>query len=196
MPVAPLAPTGQTGTLAAADEATVARTEEGVAAFHPALVRAWRVAQATLASGAIARTGRPLHLLTAAEQERLVLHWENDAAFRTPLALVSIVYKLVHFDQESVYRAIGGKLNVLSTLESPRWLRQIHRASEWTEGDLESDVVVIGTGAGGGGVGRELADRGLAVVFVEEGEHHRRDAFDGSSVRAHQRFYRGAFFGG
>jgi choline dehydrogenase-like flavoprotein len=41
-------------------------------------------------------------------------------------------------------------------------------------------------------VGRELADRGFAVVFIEEGEHYRRDAFDGSSVNAHKRFYRGA----
>ena len=38
-------------------------------------------------------------------------------------------------------------------------------------GDLavECDVVVIGTGAGGAVVGRELAEAGLAVVFVEEG---------------------------
>jgi choline dehydrogenase-like flavoprotein len=103
------------------------------------------------------------------------------------------LYKFVHFDQERVYGAMGGKLNVVSALESPRWLRQIHRAEEWSEGDVECDVVVVGTGAGGGVVGRELADRGLAVVFVEEGEHHRRDAFDGSSIRALQRFYRGAF---
>ncbi len=179
--------------LAAADETTVARTEELVFEFHPALAGAWRVAQATLAAGAIARTGRPFDLLPAAAQERLLLQWEDDAAFRTPLALVSLLYKLVHFDQESVYQTMGGKLNVVSAMESPRWLRQIHGAEDWTEGDLESDVVVIGTGAGGGVVGRELADRGLAVVFVEEGEHHRRDAFDGSSVRAHQRFYRAAF---
>ncbi len=51
----------------------------------------------------------------------------------------------------------------------------------------------MGTGAGGGVVGRELAERGYAVVFLEEGEHHRRDAFDGRAVDAHRRFYRGAF---
>jgi choline dehydrogenase-like flavoprotein len=51
---------------------------------------------------------------------------------------------------------------------------------------------VIGTGAGGAVVGKELADRGLAVVFVEEGEHYRRDAFGGSAVEAHHRFYRAA----
>jgi choline dehydrogenase-like flavoprotein len=179
-------------TLSAADETTVFRTEEVVTAFHPGLGRAWRVAQAALAAGAIAHSGRPFDRLNAAEQERLLRRWEDDAAFRAPLALVSLLYKFVHFDRESVYRKMGGKLNVVSALESPRWLRQIHRASEWAEGDLECDVVVVGTGAGGGVVGRELAERGLAVVYVEEGEHYRRDAFDGSSVRAHQRFYRGA----
>jgi choline dehydrogenase-like flavoprotein len=66
----------------------------------------------------------------------------------------------------------------------------VHRADAWTGGDVECDVVVVGTGAGGGVVGRELADRGYAVVFVEEGEHHRRDAFDGRAISAHRRFYR------
>jgi choline dehydrogenase-like flavoprotein len=50
--------------------------------------------------------------------------------------------------------------------------------------------VVVGTGAGGAVVGRELAERGYAVAFVEEGEHHRRDAFTGSSLHAHANFYR------
>src|SRR5207237_7065405 len=82
--------------------------------------------------------------------------------------------------------------NVAGNLDRPRWLQQIHRADDWTEGDIDCDVVVVGTGAGGAVVGRELAERGLAVAFVEEGEHYRRDAFDGSLVRAHQRFYRAA----
>jgi len=177
----------------AADEATVARAHEVVQAFHPSLPRAWSIAQATLAAAAIGQTGRAFDALSVARQEALIRQWEDDPILKMPLALVALVYKFVHFDQRSVYETLGGKLNVVGALETPRWLRQIHRADEWDGGEVECEVVVVGTGAGGGVVGRELADRGFAVVFVEEGDHHRRDAFDGSSVRAHQRFYRGAF---
>jgi choline dehydrogenase-like flavoprotein len=177
----------------AADEGTVARARDVVEAFHPTLAQAWSIALASLAASAIAATGRPFDALSAASQEALLRRWEDDPVLKGPLALVSTVYKFVHFDQRSVYETLGGKLNVVGALETPRWLRQVHRAEEWDGGDVECEVVVVGTGAGGGVVGRELADRGFAVVFVEEGEHYRRDAFDGSSVRAHQRFYRGAF---
>ena len=60
-------------------------------------------------------------------------------------------------------------------------------------GDVECDVVVIGTGAGGAVVGHELAERGHAVVFVEEGQLYHRHHFDGSMVRGIERFYRPAF---
>jgi choline dehydrogenase-like flavoprotein len=42
-------------------------------------------------------------------------------------------------------------------------------------------------------VGHELAARGHAVVFVEEGQLYHRHSFDGSTVRAYERFYRPAF---
>ncbi len=176
-----------------ADEVTVARADEVVRAFHPMLAKAWRAAQAALAGAAIARTGRPFHVLSAAQQEELIRAWQHDPLLRTPLALVGLIYKFVHFDRRAVYEAMGGRPNVVSSLDNPRWLRQVRRAVDCTEETIECEVVVVGTGAGGAVVGRELADRGFAVAFVEEGEHYRRDAFDGSSVRAHQRFYRGGF---
>jgi choline dehydrogenase-like flavoprotein len=180
-------------TIPAADEATVRRVEDVVRAFHPSLTRAWRIAQTSLSAAAVLETGRPFHALPAERQDALIRRWERDPILRKPLGLVALVYKFVHFDRPGVYETMGGKLNVVSGLEEPRWLRQVHRGEEWAQGDeVEADVVVVGTGAGGAVVGRELAERGFAVVFVEEGEHHRRDAFDGSSVRAHQRFYRGA----
>ncbi len=177
----------------AADEVTVKLADEAVTAFHPSLAKAWRVAQAALDAAAVAQKGRPFHSLSAEAQDALIQRWERDPVLRMPLGLVSLVYRFVHFDRKRVYETSGRKLNVVTNLEEPRWLRQVHRADEWTgDDDVECDVVVIGTGAGGGVVGRELAERGYAVVFVEEGNHYRRDAFDGSSLRAHQRFYRAA----
>jgi choline dehydrogenase-like flavoprotein len=178
----------------AADEATVARAEEVIRTFDPRALTMWRGAIRALDLAAVAKKGRPLHALSGDEQESLLRAWEADPVLRTPLALVGLVLKMVHFDRPAVYGRMGGQLNVVSGLEKARWLSQVHRASEWAgEDEVECEVVVIGTGAGGAVVGRELAERGYAVLFVEEGEHYRRDDFDGSSVRAHQRFYRAAF---
>jgi choline dehydrogenase-like flavoprotein len=177
-----------------ADEATVARAEEVVRSFDPAALTLWNTALSGLSAAAVTRTGRPFHQLSATEQDDLLASWEKDPVVSTWLSLVCLVIKFVHFDRPDVYGAMGGKLNVVSGLEQPRWLRQMKTSADIEEGEiLEAEVIVVGTGAGGAVVGRELAERGHAVLFVEEGEHHRRDAFDGSSVRAHQRFYRAAF---
>jgi len=175
-----------------ADAASVRRAEEVVATIAPGLARSWAIAQRTLDAAAIARTGRRLRTLSPEQADEVVRAWQRDPILRLPLGLVSVVYKLVHFDQPHVVAAMGGRSNMAGNLDRPRWLSQIHKTDEWRGGDVECDVVVIGTGAGGAVVGRELAERGYAVAFVEEGEHYRRDAFDGSLVRAHERFYRGA----
>jgi choline dehydrogenase-like flavoprotein len=174
--------------LAAADEVTVRRTEELVGSLHPALLRAWNAAQGALDTAAYARRGRRFQALGALAQDELLRQFELDPILGKPLALISLVYKLVHFDEPA-----RQGLPVVGSVEEGRWMRQMHRGDEWDSGDVECDVVVIGSGAGGAVVGRELAARGHAVVFIEEGEYHARQDFDGSAVRAHQRFYRPAF---
>jgi choline dehydrogenase-like flavoprotein len=59
---------------------------------------------------------------------------------------------------------------------SARPAGQIRPGSELASG-AELDVVVIGSGAGGAVVAAELAEAGLAVAVVEEGEHHRTEEF-------------------
>jgi choline dehydrogenase-like flavoprotein len=172
-----------------ADERTRALAEQLVSSIHPALGPAWRMAHELLDAAAVVRTGRRFQSLSAAEQDALLVRWEHDRSLRGPLALVALVYKIVHFDRAAPRK--GGGLGVIRSVERPRWMAQVQRLDDCDE-DIECDVVVIGTGAGGAVVGRELAERGLAVVFLEEGEHHLRDAFDGGIVRAHQRFYRAA----
>src|SRR5262249_10254339 len=107
-------------TIPPADEATVARTEEVVRETDPRLARAWRVTQATLSAAAIAHTGRPFHALSAEDQQALIRRWEADPVLRTPLELVSLIYKFVHFDRPNVHQAMGGsRLNVISNIEEP-----------------------------------------------------------------------------
>lgn len=178
--------------LPGADERTAAAAEEFVRSLHPALVPVWRFAHELLDKAAIGRTGKAFHKLSAAQQEQLLRAWEGDATLGPPLGLVALVYKLVHFDRP-VHRKGGTTL--VNHVERPRWMAQVHPldAAESDETEIECDVVVVGTGAGGAVVGRELAERGLAVVFVEEGDFKQRDEFDGSSVKALRTFHRATF---
>lgn len=175
------------------DEETLRRVEAVIDELSPSLLGGWRAAMRALSAAAVAATGRPFHALDADAQEATLRRWSQDPLLRGPSSLALLVFKLVHFDRPAVYAGLGGRVRPAPALDEPRWLRQVRRGESITADEtVECDVVVVGTGAGGAVVGYELASRGLAVAFVEEGDLHRRDSFDGSSVRAHQRFYRGA----
>ncbi len=174
-----------------ADERTVALTEQVVEHMSPMVAAVWRNGMAALDQAAVLRTGRRFASLSVPEQQRLLERWEKDPVLRTALGAVAFAFKFTHFDTTDVYESLGGRLNVVNNLEEPRWLAQITDAATGdTEDTIECEVVVVGTGAGGAVVGKELADRGYAVVYGEEGAHHRRDSFTGSSVQAHFDFYR------
>lgn len=176
-----------------ADELTLKLTEEVTDHVSPWATKAFRAAMGLLDRAAVLSTGRRFHKLDRARQQRLLQKWEQDPVLRGPLTAVAFAFKFTHFDTPEVYRSLGGKLNVVQNLEQPRWLSGITPATEWdADEEIECEVVVVGTGAGGAVVGKELADRGYAVVFVEEGGHYRRDSFTGSSVQAHFDFYRGS----
>jgi choline dehydrogenase-like flavoprotein len=54
-----------------------------------------------------------------------------------------------------------------------------------------ADVVIVGSGAGGAVAAKELAESGLKVIVLEEGEHFDRRDFTGSPPERLRRFYRG-----
>jgi choline dehydrogenase-like flavoprotein len=58
--------------------------------------------------------------------------------------------------------------------------------------DVECDVAIIGTGAGGAVVGKELAERGYSVVFIEEGAYHPLSSHRDLASQAAMRLYRNA----
>jgi choline dehydrogenase-like flavoprotein len=184
-------------TVRPADEATLARTRDVAAHVSPWAVRMFDTAVQLLDKAALPATGHRFHRLDRVTQQRLLAKWEVDPVLRGPLGAIAFALKFTHFDTPEVYGALGGKLNVVKADEAPRWQSQVVRAADWdadaSEPEvIECEVVVVGTGAGGAVVGKELADRGFAVAFVEEGGHHRRSSFTGSSVQAHFDFYRGS----
>jgi len=182
-----------TSSIPAADDTTVREVAAIVTRLSPRLGKAWTAAHRALDAAARLRTGRPFHALSTARQQALLHQWERDPVFRSPLSVISSVYKIVHFDAPHVQRALGARPKPPLPVTEPRWAQQAHAAESWTGGDVECDVVVIGTGAGGAVVGHALAARGHAVVFVEEGQLYHRHSFDGSTVRAYERFYRPVF---
>lgn len=58
--------------------------------------------------------------------------------------------------------------------------------------EFDADVVVVGTGAGGGVVGTELAEAGRRVLFVEEGSYHPTSSFNPYLTESIPRLYRDA----
>jgi long-chain-alcohol oxidase len=57
---------------------------------------------------------------------------------------------------------------------------------------LECDVVIVGSGAGGGAAAGVLAGAGLDVIVVESGDYYDDEDFDGSEVGALTRYYMAA----
>lgn len=180
------------GRVRRADEATLLEVEHTLQHAHSHLSGVWANAAVALDHLAIASTGHRFRNLDHARQQALLHKWSGDPALKGALQAFAFAIKFAHFDRKDVYEGLGGKLNVVQNLEPVRWASQVVDASSYEgDEDVECEVVVVGTGAGGAVVGRELAERGYAVVFVEEGRLVRRDEFTGSSAKAHQEFYRG-----
>jgi choline dehydrogenase-like flavoprotein len=102
--------------------------------------------------------------------------------------------KMTHFDDPTIYKQIGcvydfGKVRAEP---KPAWFSERSHAGAAMGGDLalECDVVVIGTGAGGAVVAKELAEKGVAVVLVEEGHYFGREDFTGRSFPMQRAMYR------
>jgi choline dehydrogenase-like flavoprotein len=57
-------------------------------------------------------------------------------------------------------------------------------------GDESCDVVVVGSGAGGAAAARVLAEAGLSVIVLEEGEHHDRSSYSTDPLEALPMLYR------
>jgi long-chain-alcohol oxidase len=58
--------------------------------------------------------------------------------------------------------------------------------------ELSCDVVIVGSGAGGGAAAGVLAGAGLDVIVLESGGYYDDEDFDGSEYGAFARFYMGA----
>jgi hypothetical protein len=140
------------------------------------------------------RYRRPFARLSSAHRLAVLDSFRTGDVMRR-LALRAVVspLKIAHFDDPALYRHLGCVYESHPATEAkPGFLRQrIHRGNQFdSDVNVDCDVVVVGTGAGGAVVGRELAELGLAVVFVEEGQYFDRSQFTGRAFAMQQAMYR------
>jgi long-chain-alcohol oxidase len=132
------------------------------------------------------------------ERERALLDWcDSDdvmqrAAFQALRKLTLVMYYTLPWQGEGpnpVDEAIGypgphGKLEDVP----PRTIKPLE-ITEDTE--LDCDVVIVGSGAGGGTAAGVLAKEGLDVVVVEAGDYFSEEDFDGAELDGYVRMYLG-----
>lgn len=131
--------------------------------------------------------------LTTEQQEQFLCDMQKGGFLSRLVArTLTTPMKIAHFNNPEIYHAMGCVFHRDSSKEeTPRYMQQVKSAADLSDGEvIECDVVVVGTGAGGAVVAKELADRGLAVVMLEEGEYKTRNDFTHHFAEATRRFYR------
>lgn len=70
--------------------------------------------------------------------------------------------------------------------DAPRTIEPLQITESTT---LETDVLIIGSGAGGGVVAGELSQAGLDVIVAEKGGYHAEQDFEGNEMKASETLY-------
>ncbi len=152
------------------------------------------------ALGALGGAGRRRFSdLPADERERVLLSWRDSrtpqrrAVFQALRKGALLFYYMVpgrHGGRNPAWDAIGydGPLGQLAGAP-PKALTMTAVDRDST---LSCDVVIVGSGAGGGAAAGVLAGTGLEVIVVESGDYYDDRDFDGSEFGALTRYYMGA----
>lgn len=137
---------------------------------------------------------RPYSSLSLDDRMAVMRQWEQSTqpTVRNLLRAIVTPLKVHHFDRPEMFRHVGCRYGLPSVRdEQPRYMAQVTNGREITEDmNLECEVVVVGTGAGGAAAAYELASRGRAVLLLEEGDYHRRSSFNGRTSNAYRNLYR------
>jgi long-chain-alcohol oxidase len=137
--------------------------------------------------------------LTDEQRERLLLAWgdsrapQRRAVFQALRKAALLFYYMLPAPdggRNPAWDAIGydGPLGMLP--EAPP--KTLSTVSLHGDTQLECDVVIVGSGAGGGATAAVLAQAGLDVVVVECGDYYDDQDFDGSELGAITRYYMAA----
>jgi len=155
----------------------------------------------SVALGALGGAGlKRWSLLSADQRERVLLAWADSrapqrrAVFQALRKAALLFYYMLPGPggaRNPAWDAIGydGPLGTLP--DAPRKpLATVEL--DGRDVKLECDVVIVGSGAGGGATAAVLAGAGLDVVVVESGDYYDDQDFDGSELGAITRYYMAA----
>lgn len=186
-------PRGGALPLGAGDAGVPGILARSAAGMPPAARAGLRAALWALELAPLARRGRRFSRLSESERAAFL---ERAAAARPLRRGLLMAFKTLcvaaYTSHPDVARAIGlqdGCLDEAPPREGPRLHPRLH-PEIGGELDERVDVVVVGSGAGGAVVAKELAERGLSVAVVEEGAYFTRDDFTGPLLARMQRLYR------
>lgn len=184
------------GSLPGGGEATVARYERLLATLGQGFVRAVRSGLWAAEAWPVSRLGRPLTMLSREERERAIVRWSESTSRHERWLLRAILtpLKSAHFDDASLFEHVGCRRGGDAPVVAERagWMQQITDGRTVTSDlELQCEVVVVGTGAGGAAVAYELAKRGRAVLLIEGGHYPDRTEFHGRSSEAYKNLYLG-----
>ncbi|MFD9657385.1 GMC family oxidoreductase [Streptomyces mirabilis] len=174
-------PTALAGLTAAllADDGTCAwtravpRRAEMLLDAMPAPVRtAVRAAAAAIDAYTVARTGRRLSALSAAQREQVMGSLSSHRALLPLLDAVKVPLLLAAGTERTLHQHRPAPLE--SGPDDPPL--DCTPSRDWPTRS-SADAVVVGSGAGGAMAARTLARVGMRVVVLEEGEHHTSASF-------------------
>ncbi|WP_106402592.1 GMC family oxidoreductase N-terminal domain-containing protein [Actinocorallia populi] len=139
--------------------------------------------------------GRRFSRLAAADRERVLLGLGDSSSetkrvlFQSLRGLATSAYMLAPgpTGTSPVWDAIGypGPLGTLASAPRPK----LSPLSPTADTTLDCDVVVVGSGAGGGTAAGVLAAAGLGVVVLERGGYYDDADFDGQELAGLSRLY-------
>ena len=173
---------------------TVTKLRAWLAGSSAFQVRAIRALLWAAELSSVPFTGRRFSDLPRARAEHFLASWQA-SRFGLPRSLLRAVLtplKAAHFDDPAMLAHVGCAAAPAPTKAEPaRWMQQVTSGKDARAPlDLGCEVVVVGTGAGGAACAYELASRGRAVVLLEEGDFHRRDAFSSRASQTFKKLYR------
>jgi choline dehydrogenase-like flavoprotein len=156
--------------------------------------RAVRAALLSVEASTLAGHRRPFSSLPLETRMSALHRWEQSRSHpaRALLRAILTPLKYAHYNRREMFAHVGCQFETEAVRdEQPGWMAQVTDGRDVEEDlEIECEVVVIGTGAGGAAAAYELARRGRAVLLLEEGDYHKRSSFRGRPAHAYQHLYR------
>lgn len=174
--------------------ATIDRLERWLGGESPTLASGLRALCWVVEMASVATHRGRFSRLSRSRRVELLERWERTGSQLWRAAFVGLLtpIKGMHFDDPGIHRAVGAPYGVAppAQTESEPWMvNVIDGSTEGSDDTLECDVVIVGSGAGGGALAHDLASRGHGVLVLEAGRYFKRPDFNGRPIEMMRRMF-------